>query len=71
MSHEAKIYIGTSGWSYPKGEGIQKGHFYPPGKTNSISTFLRSLGQKQNDEKRMQRGYSKDRNSLNEIIIYR
>jgi uncharacterized protein YecE (DUF72 family) len=23
------IYIGTSGWSYPKGEGTWKGYFYP------------------------------------------
>jgi uncharacterized protein YecE (DUF72 family) len=26
------IYIGTSGWSYPTGEGRWEGVFYPPGK---------------------------------------
>jgi uncharacterized protein YecE (DUF72 family) len=26
----AKLYIGTSGWSYPKGEGAWDGVFYPP-----------------------------------------
>ena len=25
-----KLYIGTSGWSYPKGEGTWDGTFYPP-----------------------------------------
>lgn len=25
------IYIGTSGWSYPKGGGTWRGHFYPSG----------------------------------------
>lgn len=32
----AKIYIGTSGWSYPKGEGTWKGYFYPPGKIDEL-----------------------------------
>jgi uncharacterized protein YecE (DUF72 family) len=27
---EAHLYIGTSGWSYPKGEGTWDGVFYPP-----------------------------------------
>jgi len=26
----ARLYIGTSGWSYPKGEGTWEGVFYPP-----------------------------------------
>jgi uncharacterized protein YecE (DUF72 family) len=39
MSHEAKIYIGTSGWSYPKGEGTWKGYFYPPGKINELEYY--------------------------------
>src|SRR5437868_6639541 len=25
-----RVYIGTSGWSYPKGEGLWDGVFYPP-----------------------------------------
>jgi uncharacterized protein YecE (DUF72 family) len=35
----AKIYIGTSGWSYPKGEGSWKGYFYPAGKTNELEYY--------------------------------
>ena len=35
----AKIYIGTSGWSYPTGEGTWKGHFYPPGKYNELEFY--------------------------------
>ncbi len=27
-----EIYIGTSGWSYPKGEGTWNGYFYPADK---------------------------------------
>jgi uncharacterized protein YecE (DUF72 family) len=26
----ARLYIGTSGWSYPKGQGTWEGTFYPP-----------------------------------------
>jgi uncharacterized protein YecE (DUF72 family) len=26
----SRLYIGTSGWSYPKGEGTWEGTFYPP-----------------------------------------
>ena len=37
MSGQAQIYIGTSGWSYPKGEGTWNGYFYPPGKINKKS----------------------------------
>jgi len=31
MPPKDSIYIGTSGWSYPKGEGAWTGHFYPAG----------------------------------------
>jgi uncharacterized protein YecE (DUF72 family) len=41
MSDRAKIYIGTSGWSYPNGEGTWKGHFYPPGKINELEYYSR------------------------------
>jgi uncharacterized protein YecE (DUF72 family) len=39
MPSEAYIYIGTSGWSYPKGEGTWKGFFYPPGKINELEYY--------------------------------
>ncbi len=39
MSSEANMYIGTSGWSYPKGEGTWKGFFYPPGKINELEYY--------------------------------
>ena len=39
MSYQAKIYIGTSGWSYPKGEGTWKGYFYPKGKINELEYY--------------------------------
>ena len=35
----AKIYIGTSGWSYPTGEGTWKGFFYPPGTKNELEFY--------------------------------
>jgi uncharacterized protein YecE (DUF72 family) len=35
----AGIYIGTSGWSYPKGEGTWKGFFYPGGKINELEYY--------------------------------
>jgi uncharacterized protein YecE (DUF72 family) len=35
----ASIYIGTSGWSYPKGEGTWKGFFYPAGKINELEYY--------------------------------
>ncbi|MFX0196203.1 MAG: DUF72 domain-containing protein [Candidatus Hodarchaeota archaeon] len=38
-SGQAKIYIGTSGWSYPKGEGTWKGYFYPTGKINELEYY--------------------------------
>jgi uncharacterized protein YecE (DUF72 family) len=33
------IYIGTSGWSYPKGEGTWQGYFYPAGKINELEYY--------------------------------
>lgn len=39
MSNHAKLYIGTSGWSYPKGEGKWIGHFYPMGKVNELEYY--------------------------------
>jgi uncharacterized protein YecE (DUF72 family) len=33
------IYIGTSGWSYPKGEGTWKGYFYPAGKLDELEYY--------------------------------
>ena len=40
MSDQAKIYIGTSGWSYPKGEGTWTGYFYPAsGKINELEYY--------------------------------
>jgi len=29
VSAQTRYYIGTSGWSYPRGEGTWTGHFYP------------------------------------------
>jgi uncharacterized protein YecE (DUF72 family) len=39
MAAAAGIYIGTSGWSYPKGEGTWQGFFYPPGKINELEYY--------------------------------
>ncbi len=39
MTYQAKLYIGTSGWSYPKGEGTWTGHFYPKGKINELEYY--------------------------------
>ena len=39
MTGQAKIYIGTSGWSYPKGEGTWNGYFYPAGKINELEYY--------------------------------
>jgi uncharacterized protein YecE (DUF72 family) len=33
------ICIGTSGWSYPGGEGTWNGHFYPPGTKNELGFY--------------------------------
>jgi len=35
----AQIYIGTSGWSYPRGEGTWKGYFYPAGKLDELEYY--------------------------------
>jgi uncharacterized protein YecE (DUF72 family) len=37
--NDSKIYIGTSGWSYPKGEGTWKGFFYPSGRINELEYY--------------------------------
>ncbi len=39
MSPDKSVYIGTSGWSYPKGEGTWKGNFYPAGKINELEYY--------------------------------
>jgi uncharacterized protein YecE (DUF72 family) len=39
VSYQAKLYIGTSGWSYPKGEGTWAGYFYPRGKINELEYY--------------------------------
>ena len=39
MTYQAKLYIGTSGWSYPKGEGTWRGYFYPTGKINELEYY--------------------------------
>jgi uncharacterized protein YecE (DUF72 family) len=33
------IFIGTSGWSYPRGAGTWKGYFYPTGKINELEYY--------------------------------
>jgi uncharacterized protein YecE (DUF72 family) len=35
----AKLYIGTSGWSYPRGEGTWKGHFIPRDVKNELEFY--------------------------------
>jgi len=39
MPDNAKIYIGTSGWSYPRGAGTWTGYFYPTGKINELEYY--------------------------------
>jgi uncharacterized protein YecE (DUF72 family) len=39
MPSKASIYVGTSGWSYPKGEGTWTGYFYPAGKINELEYY--------------------------------
>jgi uncharacterized protein YecE (DUF72 family) len=41
MPPDARVYVGTSGWSYPKGEGSWKGHFYPLGSINELEYYSR------------------------------
>ena len=39
MTQQAKLYIGTSGWSYPRGEGTWTGYFYPTGRINELEYY--------------------------------
>ena len=39
MSDNSKIFIGTSGWSYPRGEGTWKGFFYPLGEIVELEFY--------------------------------
>jgi uncharacterized protein YecE (DUF72 family) len=41
MAELTKIFIGTSGWSYPRGEGTWNGNFYPVGKINELEYYSR------------------------------
>jgi len=38
---KTKIHIGTSGWSYPKGEGTWEGYFYPAGIKDELEYYSR------------------------------
>jgi uncharacterized protein YecE (DUF72 family) len=39
MITQSTIYIGTSGWSYPGGEGTWKGFFYPSARINELEYY--------------------------------
>ncbi len=39
MAPQGACYIGTSGWSYPTGEGTWKGFFYPPGTRHELEFY--------------------------------
>jgi uncharacterized protein YecE (DUF72 family) len=39
MAGQIGLYIGTSGWSYPRGEGTWKGYFYPGGKIDELGYY--------------------------------
>jgi uncharacterized protein YecE (DUF72 family) len=39
MAEQVGLYIGTSGWSYPGGEGTWKGYFYPRGKIDELGYY--------------------------------
>jgi uncharacterized protein YecE (DUF72 family) len=41
MTDVNQIYIGTSGWSYPQGEGTWNRYFYPPGTKNKLEYYSR------------------------------
>ncbi|MBI2831072.1 MAG: DUF72 domain-containing protein [Chloroflexi bacterium] len=41
MSAQAQVYVGTSGWSYPGGEGTWTGHFYPKGRVDELEYYSR------------------------------
>ena len=39
MGGQDKLYIGTAGWSYPKGEGTWTGYFYPSSKIVELEYY--------------------------------
>jgi len=39
MADRGAVYIGTSGWSYPRGKGTWTGYFYPAGKINELEYY--------------------------------
>jgi len=39
MTERCRLYIGTSGWSYPRGEGTWTGYFYPRGKVDQLEYY--------------------------------
>ena len=41
MSELPEIFVGTSGWSYPRGEGSWNGYFYPAGKIDELVYYSR------------------------------
>jgi uncharacterized protein YecE (DUF72 family) len=41
MISETQVYIGTSGWSYGRGEGTWNGYFYPPGIRYELEYYSR------------------------------
>jgi uncharacterized protein YecE (DUF72 family) len=41
MVNKTRAYIGTSGWSYPRGEGTWNGYFYPPGTKDELEYYSR------------------------------
>ena len=41
MPDAEQILVGTSGWSYPKGDGTWNGYFYPPGTVDQLEYYCR------------------------------
>jgi uncharacterized protein YecE (DUF72 family) len=41
MGVQERLYIGTCGWSYPRGEGTWKGHFYPRNEKDELGYYSR------------------------------
>jgi uncharacterized protein YecE (DUF72 family) len=39
MTNFARLYVGTSGWSCPTGEGTWAEYFYPSGKVNELEYY--------------------------------
>ncbi len=39
MAEKGTTYIGTSGWSYPRGAGTWAGYFYPAGTSNELEYY--------------------------------